>query len=440
MPSDSSPSIDVVLSWTRTQAGTTVVLKQQDDGSWDEVGRTDSTEFTVRGLSAERAYVFAAAALDEDGLVAPADDWETLRVVPTADAATPATPDAATGFAAAQDGANLNLRWDAATDGVTVAYELRVGDSWEDAQLVASGVTATSYAWPWWSSGAQSLHVKAVDRLGRVSRDAASIDVTIAPVDDHVTSDASDQSAAGWPGTATHLELDAGALRSERVPLLGDLVMPIGDLMFPCSATYWPVGTYETPPFDAGQVEKQRVEAALGGAQPIDDVTIGDLVDPLFRPRTEPPPLLARNTIAMQPLPPVDAKVEIDTSPTPDGAWDGWRPFAPGTYRYWRSRLRVTVSGDGLRFVRIPRLVVTRRKFNRKQEGHVVVNCSPVDVVFPVPFQNTPRVTANVLGYAGNALVTNVTPTGFTIAGGAAVFVGDPATFAPTVHWQALGT
>jgi len=33
-----------------------------------------------------------------------------------------------------------------------------------------------------------------------------------------------------------------------------------------------------------------------------------------------------------------------------------------------------------------------------------------------------------------------VTPTGFTIAGGAAVFVGDPTTFAPTVHWQAMGT
>ena len=37
-------------------------------------------------------------------------------------------------------------------------------------------------------------------------------------------------------------------------------------------------------------------------------------------------------------------------------------------------------------------------------------------------------------------LVTSVTATGFTIAGGAAVFVGDPATFAPTVHWQAMGT
>jgi hypothetical protein len=88
----------------------------------------------------------------------------------------------------------------------------------------------------------------------------------------------------------------------------------------------------------------------------------------------------------------------------------------------------------------LPQIVLTRRKLNRKQEGQVVVNCSLVDVVFPVPFQNQPKVTATVLGYAGTPDISNVTATGFTIAGGAAVFVGDPATFAPTIHWQAMGT
>jgi hypothetical protein len=100
----------------------------------------------------------------------------------------------------------------------------------------------------------------------------------------------------------------------------------------------------------------------------------------------------------------------------------------------------VSLRADGLRTVRLARLVVTRRKFNRKLEGDVVVNCHPVAVVFPVPFQNPPKVTASIVGYAGSPVVTNVTATGFTIAGGAAVFVGDPATFAPTVHWVAAGT
>src|SRR5436190_1886446 len=138
-----SRSIDVVLSWSRAQAGTTVVLKQLDGGGWDEVDRTDTTELTVRGLNAESAYVFAATA------------------------------------------------------GVTVAHELRVGDSWEDGQLVASGVTGTTYSWAWSASGAQTFHVKSIDRLGRASREAASAAVAIALLDDHVTSDESDQGTGG---------------------------------------------------------------------------------------------------------------------------------------------------------------------------------------------------------------------------------------------------
>lgn len=70
----------------------------------------------------------------------------------------------------------------------------------------------------------------------------------------------------------------------------------------------------------------------------------------------------------------------------------------------------------------------------------MVVNCKPVDVLFPASFQNRPCVTATVLGYPGTAVVTNATATGFTIAGGAAVFVVDPGTFAPAVRWQAMGT
>jgi hypothetical protein len=419
-------TVDVVLSWSRSDAGATVVLQRRDDGAWDEVGRTDATEFTVEGLSRDRTYVFAAAPLEADGDLAPEEEWETLRVAPMADAGTPALPEAPTGLAAAQDGANVNLRWDAAADGVTVAYELRVGAAWEDAARVAGDVTATTYAWP-------------LDRLGRSSREAASVSVTIAPLESHETADSADQGAQGWPGPKTHLELDGGVLRLERLPLhFGAATAPFGSFAgVPCFAKYWPTGVYESLPFDAGQVEHQRVEVDLGVAQPVDaNLPFGAI----HRPAVSPDGFAAQNSWRVTPLVAADAAVEIDTSPTPAGPWDGWRPYAPGTYSFRSCRLRVTVTGDGLRFVRVPRLVLVRRKFNRKQEGHVVVNCSPIDLVFPTPFQNPPKVTATVLGYAGTAIVTNVTATGFTIAGGAAVFPGDPATFAPTVHWQALGT
>jgi len=456
---DSTQSIDVVLSWSRAQAGTTVVLKQLDGGSqgtgpagWDEIDRTDATELTVRGLNPERAYVFAAAAVESDGNLAPEDEWETVRVAPMADTGTPALPDTPASFAAAQDGANLNFRWDAATDGVTATHELRVGDSWEDGMRIAADVTGTSMSWPWSASGAQTFHLKAVDSNGRASRAAASIDVTIAVLDDHVTADASDQGALDWPGAKTHLVVDGGVLRHEPIPPhFGAATVPFGSFAgVPCFAKSWPVGVYETPPFDAGQVESHRVEVDMGAAQPIDpNIPFGAVRRPALGAKSTRDGTLvplgtrgfaSRNSWRATPLDPVDATVEIDTSPTPDGAWDGWRPWAPGTYRYWRCRLRVSLLADGLRTVRVPQLVLTRRKFNRKQEGHVVVNCSPVDVVFPVPFQNTPKVTATIVGYAGTPVVSNVTSAGFTIAGGAAVFVGDPATFAPTVHWQAMGT
>ena len=40
----------------------------------------------------------------------------------------------------------------------------------------------------------------------------------------------------------------------------------------PCFAKYWPEGIYETPPLDAGQVERQRIELDLGVEQPVDVV------------------------------------------------------------------------------------------------------------------------------------------------------------------------
>jgi len=431
------PTADILLSWSRRGPGTTALLVELDDGSFDEIGRTESMEFAVRALTAGRAYVFAAAAVFADGSLASEDEWERLRVTPLADDTTPALPVAPTGFAAAQDGPNVNLRWVAATDAATVAYVLRVGDSWEAGTLVADGLTGTSTSWPWQASGAQTFHLKSIDRFGRASADAASVALTIEPLGDHVTADSSDQGALGWPGAKSHLEEAAGALRLERIPEhFGAATSPFGSFAgVPCFAKTWPMGTYETPPFDAGQLERQRLEVALAGAQPFD-------APPPFGAvrRNALGPWAAQQTWEMAPLAPIDAAVEIDTSPTAGGPWDGWRPFAPGTQTFRRCRFRVTVVGDGLRFVRIAQLVLTRRKLNRKQEGDVVVNCSPVDVLFPVPFQNPPTVTATILGYAGSPLISNVTATGLTIAGGAAVFVGDPATFAPTVHWQAMGT
>jgi hypothetical protein len=224
---------------------------------------------------------------------------------------------------------------------------------------------------------------------------------------------------------------------------------PWSGLDFPALARHRPEGSYETPEIDVGAPEAQRLEVDLGAAQPIDDIPWPEWTWPALGPVRDPeggllplgtPGHASGDSWSGDPIAPVDVSVEVDTSPTAAGAWDGWRPFVPGTYTFRRVRLRVTARGDGIRFVRIPRLVLIRRKFNRKQEGEVVVNCQPVEVTFPVPFQNAPKVTAHLLGYPGTVEIVSVSPTGFVVRGGAAVFSGDPATFAPTVHWTAMGT
>ena len=453
VPSDDLRFVNVVLSWSREPTGKTAVLLKEEDGNWDELGRTEATEYTVEGLHPERSYDFAAAPVLADGGLAPQADWETVQVAPLAGEGAPALPAVPTGFAVAQDGANLNAIWDAAEDGVTAAYEIRDGASWEDGTLVADGVDGSPYSWPWWATGTRTFLLKAVDKTGRYSLQAASVSLTVQALDSHATAATDDQAGQGWPGTATHLEDDGtGALRLEAIPpCFGAVTAPFGSFVgVPALARYWPEGIYESPPMDPGQMESQRLEADLGSAQPIaPNLPFGACHRPALGARRRRDGsfvslgtrgFASRNSWRATPLPPVDATVEVDTSPTPAGAWDGWRPFAPGTYTFRRVRLRVTVRGDGLRFVRVPRLVITRRKFNRKQEGEVVVNCQPVTVTFPVHFQNAPKVTAHLIGYPGTAEIVSVSPTGFVVRGGAAVFTGDPATFAPTVHWQAMGT
>ncbi|MCK6478562.1 MAG: hypothetical protein HUU06_00275 [Planctomycetaceae bacterium] len=454
MPSDTAQFVDVVLSWSREVPGKTAVLRKEDGGNWDELARVEETEYTVRGLHPDRSHTFAAAPVLEDGGLAPEADWETVQVSPLADAGTPALPGTPTGFAAAQDGANLNFRWDAASDGVTESFEVRVGDSWEDGVLVADGIEGPPYSWPWSASGARAFHLKATDKLGRYSTEGASIALTIASLDDHNDAGAEDQGGAGWPGASTNLEPDgAGGLQLASLqggwqdpPWDG----PWSDAKFPALARNYPEGTYETPAIDLGAVESHRIEVDLRAAQSMPEVPWSEWDWPALGPvRDEDGALLplgtrghtSKDTWSGDPIDSVGGAVEVDTSPTPAGPWDGWRLFVPGTYSFQRVRLRVTLRGDGIRLARLPRLVLRRRKFNRKQEGDVVVG-PDADVVipFPVPFQNAPRVTAHLIGYPGSVEIVSITPTQVTLRPGAAVFVESTATFAPTIHWQAMGT
>jgi hypothetical protein len=219
----------------------------------------------------------------------------------------------------------------------------------------------------------------------------------------------------------------------------------------PCFARYFPEGSYETDVVNLGALEPQRLEVDLGVTQPIDaSLPIRALAGRSALGRRRLPdgsylPLgtrffSARNTIGMKPLFPVDVDVDIATSDSGAGPLSDYRPFVPGTYEFWRCQLRVTARGDGLRYVNVPRLIVERRKFNFKDEGHVVLGGgAPVDVVFAQPFTAAPEVVPAISGVTGAVsvkfAVTVLTASGFKIE----AFDQTGASIGITARWIAAG-
>ncbi len=450
VPSATLRFVDVTLSWERASAGRTAVLRRRAAGlGWEELARTTETSYVVRGLHPERAHAFAAAGVLGDGGLEPEDDWERVRVAPVASSGTPALPSVPTYFAAAQSGDQLTFRWTPADDGVSATFEIRVGDTWEDGTLVAEDLTTSPHTWSWPSSGTHDFHLKAIDRLGHASRAAATLSISIQPLGDHATESETDESAT-WPGTATNLENDAGALQLEQLPLqFGAATDPFGSFAgVPCFAKTFPEGTYETVPIDAGATVKERLEIEWGTVQPLPvPPPFGSVRRPALGKRHRrdggllPPGTrtwATKQSWRVTPLEPVDVAVEIDTSQTAAGAWDGWRPYVPGVHVHRRLRVRITLRGDGLRFVRLPRLVIRRRRFNLKDEGLAVLPGGvPIEVFLAQPFQSAPHPTASIVagGTAVRIEVSVVTPTSFSVE----AFDGGGTSVPATLHWHALG-
>lgn len=443
-------TLDVLLSWRRVGGGATAVMKLAGD-TWEEIGRTSSTELTVRGLLQDRSYRFAAAPVDDAGRVAQESAWQFVTVQPLADAGRPATPATPLGLAVAQQGDKLAFQWDAATDGVTTCWELRTGDSWEDARLVAANLTSTTLVWSWWSTGAQTFLLKGADRFGRVCRVAASIAITVAALDTHVARSTTDEAAGGFTGTKTNVEVVGGDLQLKKLPPFGALTVPFGSLTAVGPfARYWRTGTYVSTTVNAGALVPQRLELEVGHTQPVDaGLPFGAMRRPVLRKRLRrdgtPAPLNLRGfghrtSWRGTPIDPVGLKVEIDTSTTNAGAWDGFRPYVPGTYVCWRFRFRFTLTGDGLRYVKVPSLVLRSRAFNFKDEGSKVLpGGGPAAVNFAAPFTAAPKVNAT-LSVANAALgvkieVTNVTSTTCQVE----AFDGAGVSIAGTIAWVAAG-
>lgn len=445
------PFVDVELSWRRESGGPTAILRRgHEDAPWTELARVDGDTYTARGVDPGRTSIFAAAGVLPDGGLVAEDEWEILRVAPLASEGRPDRPATPTGLAVAQDGPRLNLFWDQPADGLTVSWELRQGATWENALVVARELRSTCYSFPWWASGSVTLWLAAIDRHGRQSIAKASAAVTIAAIDTHVTTGTTNESGGGWGGTKTDTEVSGSDLQLVARPRpFGSMTDPFGSYSGSWASIYKPSGTYESGVINAGQVEAQRIEVSLSASHDLASLPFGSLRMSVFGRRTTrdgtPVRLGTRSWCGRQTwqgaaLLAPDVLVEIDTSQTNAGAWDGWRRWVPGTYTFWRCRLRVTLTGDGFRRLKLPTLSWTRRKYNHKDEGVIAVpGGAATPVTFTAPFTVAPRVTVGLLGGSGilgpRIDITAVTKTACAIE----VFDDTGASVAADVHWHALG-
>lgn len=459
-PSDPVPSVTAELSWRRSRVGkTAILLKEPADQGWDELARVDGTTYRVGGIQPERSTTFAAAAVLEDGGLVPEELWDVLVWTPPAPAAGgPALPDTPSGFSVAQDGGFLNLAWDAPSDGVTEGMEIRVGAAWEDGRLVARDLAGGSYSWPWWASGSQTFWLKGQDRLGRYSLQGISRVIDVKALDDHLTANTWSESGGGFGGTKTNMEVVGGALLLTKLAPFGGLTAPFASYVgLPPHSRYWHEGTYLAPARDLGQVENERLEVAFAASQPVDaNLPFGAIQHPALGPRVKADgtlvPLGTRGLTSKTswrgtPFTPLGVQVEVNTSPTNTAnpglvVWDGWRPYVPGTYRARWVQFRVTATGDGLRFVRIPTLVIKHRRLNKKDEGLLALpGGAPAPVVYAVPFVLAPQVTVTIEGAWPGIVGSKIEVTARTAVGcNIEVFNGAGASVATQVCWHALGT
>jgi predicted phage tail protein len=86
-----------------------------------------------------------------------------------------------TGFVAYQNGTVVAMSWDKSPESDVVAYEIREGATFDNgAALVVTGLSETSYSVAVDTETSKRYHIKAINRAGYYSREAASAGVTIA--------------------------------------------------------------------------------------------------------------------------------------------------------------------------------------------------------------------------------------------------------------------
>ena len=96
---------------------------------------------------------------DVKGITAPPANVENFQVLPTV--------------------ANLNFTWDPVPDTDLIGYQIRKGDSWDTAEVIAEFVTETKYTYTTTETEAATYMIKAIDVLQNYSESAATVTTSL---------------------------------------------------------------------------------------------------------------------------------------------------------------------------------------------------------------------------------------------------------------------
>lgn len=159
-------------------------------------------------------------------------------------------PDDVSGFIVTRNGDMLVFTWNALIDPRIAGYEIRNGINWESAVPVVQNYPSVVYETSLFFADpeaivTQTFLIKARNRAGVYSLNAASVSISIDPKVDANLILSQDERADDWPGTLTNMQVDSGGTPGDRYI---ELIVASGL-----------TGSYETGEIDLGSIYRTFV-------------------------------------------------------------------------------------------------------------------------------------------------------------------------------------
>lgn len=439
------------VSWTVTEgnyADSFNVYVRPPGGDWRLFKSTPGNDVEIDVVEAYESFEVGIATVVND-LEMDSANWEIVQFNPTSLEDIPPPGDVSElSVSQVENSFDVRLRWPAVSDPHLDSYEVREdpGGSWEDGVVRKTVPTSDSEADLETTIGMMAARttiflVKAVSVHGQYSGTEATATITLQEPATFPIEATHDEHAAGFTGTKTDTEVDAGTgdLQVEAAPEFASDWSDNAD-----TYSWFPLfphlgeGTYVTPTQEAtdgagnGIVVDEVIEVDLAGAQadPYSQAMVAedwrfivkpDLGGPDFDEGLDVDAKAPADRIYADETLKEGQTIEIEIDTTPDDpssspTWDGWRKWVPGTrYRYRGVRLRFRFLPYWWKVFRLNTLTWRRYRKNLKDEAKVSVGAGPggTAVSFNEPFTKAPAVVASVdSSNPGYVTVKNITRTG----------------------------